>query len=149
MYLVTAYRWGYLNGHQYYVYCGLDKDKAVELADKEADDRGGKYGCAVWEFNAEGEDYVLVHHAPSTYREVRPIHNDRLDMFERLGHVLYNFSRGNVSLPDPNSPVKGAMKPVKVDPPQWVIDEVKRAEEFAEGMAKARAAAITNKGESS
>ena len=136
MYLVTAYRWGWLNNHQYHVYAGTDKTKAVALARAEADGRGGKYGCAVYAFTEDGADYTLEAYYPSSYNEEKPSHNGRLDMFESLGHVIYNYSKGSVMLPDPDK--KGYLLPVKMEPPEWVVSEVKRAEEMAEVLTNAR-----------
>ena len=136
MYLVTAYRWGLLNNHQYYVYAGPDKTKALALAQAEPCGRGGKYGCAVYCFADDGISNTLEAYFPSSYAEEKPYHDERLDMFVQLGVVLRNYAQGIVYLPDPDR--DGILKPVKMDPPEWVVSEVKRAEELAEAKTKAR-----------
>ena len=49
VYVVIAYRWNSQENHSYLVGCNTNKDKAIEMAEKEADYRGGKYGCWVYE----------------------------------------------------------------------------------------------------
>ena len=134
-YLVIAYRWGWINNHQYHVYAGQDKTKAIALALAEAHSRAGKYGCAVYGFDEDGTSRTLEVYFSSAYGERKPSHNDRIDMFEKLGYVLYDYSRGMAYLPDPEK--EGCLKPTKVEPPEWVVAEVKRAEEFAEAMLEA------------
>lgn len=92
-YVVTAYRWGWTNNHQYIAYAGEDYDRALELAEEEADDRGGKYGVAL---HAYTEDYArLFAYFPSSWGEKLPYHNYRLDYISRLGHILEDYIRDN------------------------------------------------------
>lgn len=132
-YLVTAYRWGWTNDHQYQVYAGTDKDKAMESAETEVYERGGKYGCAVYEFDDTGEESEMVAYVPSD-DENKPSHNWRIDMFERLGHELHRYAEGTMYVPNPDR--KGCLKPVPVTPDQWAVDAVQKAEKFATDMTK-------------
>lgn len=49
IYVVIAYRWNSTENHSYLVGCNTKKHKAIEMADKEANYRGGKYSCYVYE----------------------------------------------------------------------------------------------------
>ena len=136
-YVVTAYRWGWLNGHQYTIYAGLDRAKAIALAQAENADRGGKYGCSVVEFTdlPDGQqDTKEVAYFPSSYEEKKAETNHRLDMFSSLGHKFYAFAEGEVFLPQEGTSV---LKPTKVDPPSWVVAEKRRAVEECEILSGA------------
>lgn len=132
-YLVTAYRRGWTNYHQYQVYAGPDKDRAETLAEEEVNGRGGKYSCAVYEFDDTGEESEMVAYLPSG-DENKPSHNWRIDMFERLGHELHRYAEGTMYVPNPDR--KGCLKPVPVTPDQWAVDAVQKAEAFANEMAR-------------
>lgn len=54
IYIVIAYRWNQYNNHSYLVGCNKKKQKAIEIAEKEVNYRGGKYSCWVYECK---EDY--------------------------------------------------------------------------------------------
>lgn len=94
-YLATAYRFGWYNNHSYVVYCGNDYDRALELAEAEANDRGGKYGVDVRSYDDEGDWQMLLAYYPSSWGETKPYHNYRLDYFSRLGHMLDDYVREN------------------------------------------------------
>lgn len=49
MYYAMAYRWGKWNGHNYFVSASPDKQVAIDAAEQECLDRGGKYGVLVRE----------------------------------------------------------------------------------------------------
>lgn len=51
IYVVIAYRWNSFDTHSYLVGCNKKKQKAIEMAEKETDYRGGKYSCWVYECN--------------------------------------------------------------------------------------------------
>ncbi len=93
--LVTAYRWGWLNNHQYIVYCGDDEQLAEEMAEQECDDRGGKYGVAVRHYCEDGDYSRLMSYHKSSWGENLPYHNYRLDYISRLGHMLEDYIREN------------------------------------------------------
>lgn len=133
-YLVIAYRWGWTNAHQYHVYAGPDETKARALAVAEADDRGGKYGCAVMKFDADGTDCEMIEYAPSIYGEEKPSTNHRIDMFKSLGHKMYEYADGRVYLPSAERP--GVLESRYMEPPEWVVSEVERAEGIATTMAE-------------
>lgn len=129
-FIVVAYRWGWTNGHQYFVYAGTDKEKAIALAKVETNDRGGKYGCAVYEFADNGIDYQQVFYTPSgmEFADAQaPYHNHRIDYFERLGHFMDEVCDGHVYLPVPGDTegVQG-LKHTLVEPPAYMIEKRKR-----------------------
>lgn len=126
MYLVTAYRWGCTNLHQYQVYCGPDRTKAEALAQNECSDRGGKYGVAVCEWNADGTSHKRIGYFPDIMNGGdHPFHNYRIDYLESLGHFLDAYGKGDVLLPNAAQP--GTLKRTEVDkPPQFVLDEIER-----------------------
>jgi hypothetical protein len=78
-----------------------------------------------------------------TDNATRPRTNYRVEMFKSLGHTFHDFASGTVYLPEDHpewknkngNPVR-TLRPHKVDPPQWAIDELKRAEEFCEAISK-------------
>jgi hypothetical protein len=85
-YIVTAYRWGYLNDDMV-IYASPSKDDCIDVAEAYADYRGGKYGCAVIEClgdihkGREGEGMgKRVFYTPSQLREKEPKYNHRLDV---------------------------------------------------------------------
>jgi hypothetical protein len=102
-YIAVAYRWGFTNEHWYFVYVGLDAVKAVTLAEHEAQDRGGKYGCVVYEFDEGGTDYQQIFYSPSMTEEPStkgPQHNHRVDYFIALGLFFDSACEGAVYLPN-------------------------------------------------
>lgn len=107
IYLATAYRWGETNNHWYYVYAGCDRTKAMALAQVERDDRGGKYGVAVWEFTPDGCDYRLAGYFPSsaeTIDTMEPRYSHHIDYYHRLGSFLHEAATGKALLPNPQAP---------------------------------------------
>jgi hypothetical protein len=77
---VIAYRWGWINAHQYIVRVTTDLQAAKDAADAEAAHRGGKYGVTVW-----GNEGASVYHAPSCYGESKAHVNYRVEMMESVG----------------------------------------------------------------
>ncbi len=137
IYLVIAYRWGWLNGHQYIVHASTDREAALEAAEAEADDRAGKYAMVVTERDGEAES--RIHYIPSSYGEANPSHNHRIDMFQSLGSALHDWvEEGFAMLPNPDRP--GTLSYVKVEdkPPQWLIEAVKKKIEMEKFMADLR-----------
>lgn len=139
MFLVIAFRWGWTNESWYIVYGGPDRTKACKLAKTEANDRGGKYGCAVYEFNTDGTEYKVIAHESSLYGEAGPEHNERIEYFERLGQFTHGYASGRVLLPDPLNP--GVMKYTDVEAPQLVKDEVQRHQKILQAWETAKALA--------
>lgn len=142
-YLVMAHRWGNTNGHWYLVYCGPDKTKAEAIAVAEAADRGGKYGCAVYEFDADGTEYKRIAYSGSGWGDDAPFHNHRLDMFQSLGHKFASFARGFETRAVPDHELKRAdggplmvVKEFPCAPPRWVKDEYERAMKLCEALMK-------------
>ena len=134
-YTVVAYRWGCTNDHFYQVGQTADLDCAIDLADDEADGRGGKYGVAVYQWDND-TDHQRVHYAPSAYREDAPQTNPRLSMFQSIGHRAHEAAvTGSVLLASPAGAGSGASDgnaliacPAQI--PGW-LDQVVRKEEHA------------------
>lgn len=145
-YIATAYRWGWYNAHNYLLYVGTDKAKAVSLAQSEAADRGGKYGCVVCEYteDAGGEmQSQQVAYFPSIYDEKALHHNHRIDYFETLGHKFDRFAEGfSTHVEDHPTMTSKDGKPMRVvkehpvKPPEWVVQERDRAKEMCDFMTK-------------
>jgi hypothetical protein len=107
IYLVTAYRWGASNRHQYQVYAGVDKTKAIALAANEVNDRAGKYDCVVYEFTADGVDYKPIAYVPaydSTEERIDARHDHYRDYLEKLGSFMAEAAEGRALLPSPEDP---------------------------------------------
>lgn len=94
MYLVMAYRGGRLNDHQYPVYCGESLEAATQSAERESADRGGKYGCAVYQYDETGSFKRIQYVGSSLHNENEPFHNVQADYFHHLGYVLDAYARG-------------------------------------------------------
>lgn len=99
-YAVMAYRWGWTNNSQYFVWGGEDRESAIAWAKAEPHERGGKYGCTVYEI--DGERCEPIFHAPSSYDEDKAHLNSRIMLFERIGsHVVSECEEGrSVKLKD-------------------------------------------------
>ena len=95
-YLVTAYRWGWLNDHSYVVYCGPSYNEATALAEEACEDRCGKYGVVVEQYT--NRKSTISSYFSSLYEENAPLHNYNLDYFHKLGHVLNNYANGQIYL---------------------------------------------------
>lgn len=74
-FLVKAYRYGFVNEHNYIVYCGSDRDVAYGIAEDEADEHGGKYAMLILEYPEDGIDPIAVNYLPSSMGEDRLKHN--------------------------------------------------------------------------
>jgi hypothetical protein len=127
IYTITAYRWGCLNGHQYAVAALTEPVRACELAQASCDDRGGKYGVAVYEWASEGQS-TLIAYFPSMQEEKAPFHNERHDLFEGIGHDIHALVTTGVEwLPSPEEPSR-LVPGLASDPPSWVRASVRRHE---------------------
>lgn len=127
IYHVVAYRWGWTNSSQYTVYVGPSLRTARRRADRERDDRGGKYGVAVYRWPGQ----KLVHYAPSD-KERRPHHNYRIDMFQSLGHDFADLAEGRRWVSKPGHP--GLLQLESVEPHPWAAQRLREREEFAQKM---------------
>lgn len=146
IYVAIAYRWGYLNLHHYLIAAGCDKEKIVALAQCEADDRGGKYGCVVYEMldSSATETMTEVAYSPSSWGEGHPHHNYRIDFYETLGHKLAEVvERGVTGTPTPDPTLIGrngkpmsVIKDVPVEVPQWAKDRYAEAKMVLDTMEK-------------
>ena len=68
IYVVIAYRWNSNESHSYLVTASLNRQDAIDAAEFEANERGGKYSCRVYEVDPsikyDGEQNgTLVHTA--------------------------------------------------------------------------------------
>jgi len=140
-YIVLAYRWGSTNDHWYWLYAGPDLVKASALAESERDGRGRKYGCAVYETNDTGDEWTLAEYHGSG-DEKEPAHNWRLDYFERLGHVLDDYVRGQMHVPsereDEQLKVR-TLQIVAVEPDPMLVKEAERHRHNFDVMRDAQA----------
>lgn len=125
IYTVIAYRWGWLNNHQYSVAATQDEDRASSLASEECDSRGGKYGVAVYEWS-DDETCRMVEYYPSSYGEERPFENHRLTMFSSVGHSAHEVATTGVAWAAPKG--ESAMQPKAVAIPRWLREAVERHE---------------------
>lgn len=123
-YIVTAYRWGNTNNHQYHVYAGDDHGKASAMAENERNGRGGKYGVAVYQATEHGESIELLEYFGSM-GEKEPTHNWRIDYLETLGHVLDDLINGDLSIPNAEPDERGITGMHRVELP---VDPLLRAE---------------------
>lgn len=88
LYTVVAYRWGWTNAHHYFVACTADETVARQIAEDECDDRGGKYGVAVYAW-ADDRRHTLQRYFASLYGEVEPYRSERHEMFRDIGHAVH------------------------------------------------------------
>lgn len=140
LYLVTAYRWGWANRHQYQVYCGRDKTKACALARAEVADRGGKYDCVVYEFTADGVDYKPIDYYaayPTNEGRTDAEHDHYRDYLERLGHFMHDAASGKALLPSSEDPSRLLYQPIEC--PQVFATEVARQKKALELYQRAMA----------
>ena len=132
-FVVTAYRWGWTNNSWYPVYAGPDKTKAIALAGNECADRGGKYGVQVVDTGDDGTAWQPLAYFPSTYGEKRPYHNERIQMFSNIGHRAAEAADGTIYVQD-ESERHGILKPVAIEPPDWLKEIVRKEEEMCEAI---------------
>lgn len=118
IYLVIAYRFGWLNGHWYTVAASTVRETAEAYAQAECFSRGGKYGIEVVEM-IEGQDDKRVAYFASAWGEKEPTGNQRICLEHGLGTRLLNEIEDRVR--------KGE------DVPKWILDVL----ETERGIAKA------------
>lgn len=132
IFIIKAYRWGWLNDHQYDVAVCTDEGRACELAREEADDRGGKYGVQVVCWNGETSSRPVAYFA-SSYGESEPRHNWRINMFESLGQDVHWVAR--------QQKVRDG---AALDAVTWATQVVCERESMAKFMAQVQARALDN-----
>lgn len=101
IYTVIAYRWGYLNDHNYQVGAFLNKDYAIDVAKTACEDRGGKYAVAVYEWYEPTDEqkkdptYVLdysiskgtpIYYAPSMLGESSLSNDPQVEAAKKLAY---------------------------------------------------------------
>lgn len=122
-FLAVAYRWGEANGHWYFIYAGLDFDKAAAMAQAECQDRGGKYACVVWKFDGNGTNFKSAAYFPSSLCAddvAIPHHNHRRDYYQHLGFFLNDVADGKALLPDPEEPSGRSLTYQSVECPEFI-----------------------------
>lgn len=125
-YLVTAYRYGDIND-TYVVYAGADREKASSYAEREANNRGGKYGLEVAECieGPEEMEFKPIRYIPSDMGEKAPALNHRPYIYMSLGMFAYAAAiERTVSVPDAD---KRYMVPLAVEPPDWLVRRAAQA----------------------
>lgn len=130
-YLVTAYRWGWTNAHTYVVYCGNDYERALELAEEENNDRAGKYGVDVRQYDEEGDWQMLLAYFKSSYGEDMPQHNYRLDYFSTLGHMMDEYADGTLYVVEEGGTV---LQRREIEPDPRIVERVQLKRKFYEAL---------------
>lgn len=67
-YIVIAKRWSSEQSHNYIVDLCASIDTAVEVAENEMRERGGKYGVQVIAFREDSNEYDVVFEVESNYK---------------------------------------------------------------------------------
>lgn len=130
-YLATAYRWGWTNAHTYVVYCGNDYDRALELAEEENNDRAGKYGVDVRQYDEEGDWQMLLAYFKSSYGEDMPHHNYRLDYFNTLGHMMDEYVNGTFYEVQEGGTV---LQRTTIEPDPRIVERARSRKEFYDAL---------------
>lgn len=68
-YVVIGYRFGHREGHSYLIDLCEGIDQAVEVAEKEATERGGKYAVVVFAKRKDTGDINEVYEVKSPYKD--------------------------------------------------------------------------------
>lgn len=120
---LVAYRYGQLNAHQYTVAQTPELGRALEIAEQARDERAGKYGVAVYQWESEGSCQRVAYY-PSQAKEAEPADNVRLEQYLDLGHWLVDaVSRREIRIADPAGAEPNI--PVAVDIPSWIEEAVR------------------------
>lgn len=112
-FLVKAYRYGFVNEHNYVVYCGNDGEMAYNLAEEEANERGGKYAMLILEYPQDGIDPISVDYLGSSLGEDRLKHNWMNEKRAYLQSALEDYLNGRVTdtqLRDKVATINGLME---------------------------------------
>lgn len=126
IFVVVAYRWGWLNNDWYHVCAKADENEAVDDAEAECGSRGGKYGVAVY----DAESWEMVNYFPSIYREKKPYANWRIMAAERVGlHVLTATETGESLQPSDDDETSLEFKEAPL--PDWLREDAKHETEIA------------------
>lgn len=88
VYIVTAYRYGWLNGGGHHVWAGTRLEDAVAHATAEHATSASKYGVAVYE--STGTDRSICHYIPSGRGESAPATCFRRHLADRVGWRIAN-----------------------------------------------------------
>ena len=129
LYTVVAYRYGCLNDHHYHVAATADEDVACNIAEEECNDRGGKYGVAVYAWSSATEHKQHAYF-PSLAHEDAPYHNRRVDMYEALGHNLHT-AVTTATVHDAEKTGDGLFRniPRAIEAPEWAVEFVRQQEQ--------------------
>lgn len=125
LYLVTAYRWGSTNDHQYLVTITDNEAEALAAAEEACDDGGGKYGVQVVQRGGAGSKDIA--YFPSMAKETAHEHNFNFDMLQTIGARIHEavLSGGIVWDAPADEASHGPNVPRSVEVPAWVLDIVR------------------------
>lgn len=133
-YVAIAHRWNNLNDHFYIVGIGSDPIQLRSLAEKEVQDRGGKYGVGIYTDDNQLVDYVSTKLMDDEAE--LPSENPRIEAGQRIGfQVMEAVRSGRVHL---HVPGESVLKPTNVDVPDWLRAETEHATRYAEMSALTR-----------
>lgn len=142
-YVVTAYRWGQTNNHQYVCFVGTDRSLALQAGHEESDGRGRKYGVEVVAWPAE--ETCAYFPSDAEARDARgPVESAERIAEQRLGsRVLQAFrdgtrmAPGGPTLVGPNGVASTSLVKVPVTLPEWLetacTEELALAQKLAPG----------------
>lgn len=125
-YFAQAYRWGDKEGHQYVVAFHADFDWIIARAEHECQDRGGKYGVAVYGIGEDHEpENKMLAYYPSLYGERFPCDYGRQRAAMEIGYrILEILDDGKMLMEDSAKPGYLKYKPVKL--PKAAMKEFKK-----------------------
>lgn len=136
MFFVIAYRWGWTNCHQYVVDCSAIQEEMIDVAHRECQDRGGKYGVAVYRVDSVNASHKLEVYFPSLCDETSPYVNAMIEVQKDIGRsVLDAATCGSTHLPSP-VPDSTFLVDTPVEVPTWLKDEVNRKTEHYQSVYK-------------
>jgi hypothetical protein len=107
MYVVIAYKWDCTNLHNYLIGATQDLDWAKEVAQAERDDRGGKYGVAVYETDCvhpedrDDRPIKIAHYVPSMLGREEPYSSLRNTSLEMIGLKAFEMYEKNQLVDEP------------------------------------------------
>lgn len=140
-YVVTAYRWGQTNNHQYVCFVGTDRALALQAGHEECQGRGLKYGVEVVAWPAQ--EPCAYFPSSAEERDARgPVESAERIAEERLGsRVLQAFREGTRFAPGGDTLVASSgvaftpLVKVPVTLPEWLEKACKEELELAQKLA--------------
>lgn len=114
VYIVTAYRYGWLSGGGHHVWAGTRLEDAIAHATAGHATSAGKYGLAVYE--SVGSDRSICHYIPSGRGESEPATDYLRHLADRVGWRIVGSMEDDLSIEqvheiyDQESSITEAMK---------------------------------------